>query len=85
MSGSAHVEEAQYVFTDTPIPALNVITCYHFLAAFTSFVVVFVLADEKCVLKVEWTRKSLRLYGCLYVTRGEFGTFTKCLGVLSLT
>ena len=26
MSGSAHVEEVQYVFTDTPIPALNVIT-----------------------------------------------------------
>ena len=67
MSGSARVEEAQHVFTDTPIPALNIITCYHFLAAFTSFVVVF--ADEKCVLKVEWTRKSLRLYGCLYVTR----------------
>ena len=74
MSGSAHVEEVQYVFTDTPIPALNVIACCHFLAAFTLLVVVF--ADDKCVLKG---------CGCLYVTRGGLGTFTKCLGVLPLT
>ena len=48
MSGSAHVEEVQYVFTDTPIPALNVNTCYHFLAAFTLLLCLFLLVRSVC-------------------------------------
>ena len=49
------------------------------LLPFLGNIYVFVLAGEDCVVKVEWTRKSLRFFGSLYVTRGGLGTFTKCL------
>ena len=55
-------------------PASECTACYHFLAAFASLLHLLlpVSVGVAGVVRVERTRRSLKFFGCLKVTRGGF-------------